>query len=526
MKQKTAFEYRRISTEEQSNFSISGQGLINQEFAQRNNIKVLKVFTDEGFSAKDFNRPSWKQLEAELTKNRVDYLIVWKYDRLIRNALEALVFVDRLEKKLGITLISVMENYNIDPADPYFFKQRAEMFIDADFERRRISDRTKMGVWSGRSQGRYLRKAPFGYDNQMDSDKKPILVINQEEKVIVEKIYEDFLDDLPFSQILKRAKRFGFKMSGKMVIQRLLLNKAYAGLIDVRAYKSDPAKTVKALHEPIIPESTFWKAYYKLQEQLRPIGPKVLDDNLPLRGFLSCNCGSHHTGAKCKGRSAHYYYYWCNKCRGKNYSAPKVHKDIETILNKLSLSDKVVKALKAQTECELQEGDKERQNRLQQVTREYIVLQQKVSSLEAKYIDNKISDNVYSKWSQEHNRDLFLKEELIRGLKQDVEQLSKQYTPYIEYLSDLNWIYKQAELEYVPTFLKGVFPAGLITLSNGYRTAFLPDVLSFNGASLAPLLQVNKNGEMPFSTFSPLGVANGAQIEPLLIVFRRVINAA
>lgn len=161
---KTAFQYIRISDEDQSNFSISGQQMINKEYAKRNNIIILKTFVDEGYSAKDFNRPAWKDLEKELTKSRVDFLIVWKYDRLIRNAVEGLVFVKNLEEKLKITLVSVMENSSIDVHDPYFFKHRYDIFGDAELERRKISDRTRMGIWSGKSQGLYLGRAPYGYN--------------------------------------------------------------------------------------------------------------------------------------------------------------------------------------------------------------------------------------------------------------------------------------------------------------------------------------------------------------------------
>ncbi|HWY38296.1 MAG TPA: recombinase family protein, partial [Bacteroidia bacterium] len=142
---KTAYQYVRISDDDQSNFSISGQQKMNDDYALKHDIRVLKTFSDDGYSAKDFNRPSWKELEKELSKNKnkVDYLIVWKYDRLIRNAAEGLAFIEKLEQKWNIKLLSVMENFFIDPHSPYFFKSRADLLVNAEFERRVISDRSK-----------------------------------------------------------------------------------------------------------------------------------------------------------------------------------------------------------------------------------------------------------------------------------------------------------------------------------------------------------------------------------------------
>ena len=160
---KTAYQYIRISDEDQSNFSLSGQEKMNLDYGAKHGISVVKTFIDDGYSAKDFNRPQWKALEKELSKNKtkIDYLIVTKYDRLIRNVTEGLAFIEKLEQKWDIKLLSVMENFFIDPHSPYFFKTRADLLVNAEFERRVISDRTKFGVWSAKSQGRFIGQAPL-----------------------------------------------------------------------------------------------------------------------------------------------------------------------------------------------------------------------------------------------------------------------------------------------------------------------------------------------------------------------------
>lgn len=172
---KRAFAYIRISQEDQSNFSLSGQRKMNTEYAEKHGIDIIQTFVDDGYSAKNFNRPQWKQLEAALSANKttIDYLIVTKYDRLIRNAAEGLAFIEKLEQRWNIKLLSVMENFFIDPHSPYFFKMRADLLVTAEFERRVISDRSKFGTWSAKSQGRFIGPAPFGYLNVRDEGNKP-----------------------------------------------------------------------------------------------------------------------------------------------------------------------------------------------------------------------------------------------------------------------------------------------------------------------------------------------------------------
>ena len=203
---KIAYQYIRISQEDQSNFSLSGQEKMNLDYAAKHNIRVVKTFIDDGYSAKNFDRPQWRQLEKELSKNKnqIDYLIITKYDRLIRNAAEGLAFIEKMEQKWNIKLLSVMENFFIDPHSPFYFKFRADILVNADFERRQISDRSRFGVWAARSQGRFVGKAPLGYDNARDEKDKPIIIINEHQRPVIEQVFDDFLADMTFPMIKKK----------------------------------------------------------------------------------------------------------------------------------------------------------------------------------------------------------------------------------------------------------------------------------------------------------------------------------
>ena len=509
---KTAYQYIRISDDDQSNFSISGQQKMNEDYAVKHDIRVLKTFTDDGYSAKNFQRPNWKELEKELAKNKhkIDYLIVWKYDRLIRNAAEGLAFIEKLEQKWNIKLLSVMENFFIDPHSPYFFKSRADLLVNAEFERRVISDRSKFGVWSAKTQGRFIGVAPFGYDNARDQEDKPIILVNQIEKPIVQQIYTDFLNGSTFPAIMSGLKQKGFPLKGHDALTRILSNHTYAGLVVVPTYKEEKSIVKKAIHEAIISEEIFWKAYYKLQDKIKPQGPKVIDDQIPLRGFLLCqSCGKFHTGAKSKGKILYYYYYRCNNCRNENYNANEVHKDIKTMLDGLSFKERYIKAIKIESEKRLDQAMKEKNFKLKSLTGEYEKVRVKLDGLEQKYISDKIDESTYQKWFP-----TFQKE--IRGIEGEMSELQKDdceirqlYAQYSQYLGDLNWTYNEGQVMYKQSLLKGIFPGCLTKEKEGYGTPYIISAFEVNALKLEGLLRIKKMGKPGFDSSFPLCTRDG-----------------
>ena len=502
---KFAYQYIRISDEDQSNFSLSGQQKMNEDYAAKHDIKILKTFIDDGYSAKNFNRPQWKELEESLSKNKnkVDYLIVLKYDRLIRNAAEGLAFIEKLEQKWDVKLLSVMENFFIDPHSPFFFKMRADLLVSAEFERRVISDRTKFGVWSAKTQGRFIGVAPFGYKNARDEKDKPIIVLNKEQQPVIEQIFEDFLCDVPFPMIMSKIKKKGFNLKGHDALKRVLTNHVYGGLVLAPAYKDEVPKVVKGCHEGIVSEDIFWRAYYKLNDKIRP-QVKSVDENIPLRGFLLCKtCGKAHTGGKSKGKRLYYYYYRCNTCKNENYSSNKVHKDISEILTKLSLKTHLIEALQKEAEQDLQKNIKERGFRLEKLTKEYEELKNKLDALEEKYISDKIEHSTYEKWHPIYKRDLTGKGSEMRELMKDESETHKLFNDNLKYLSDLNWIYKETDVEGKQALLKGIFPGCLTKEKEGYRTPFITPLFSENCLNINGLLRIEKVGNADFQPDFP-----------------------
>jgi site-specific DNA recombinase len=61
---KKAIRYLRFSHDGQSHSSIEKQELYTTQWLERNSVQLVDTFIDAGHSAKSFNRPDFKKLQA------------------------------------------------------------------------------------------------------------------------------------------------------------------------------------------------------------------------------------------------------------------------------------------------------------------------------------------------------------------------------------------------------------------------------------------------------------------------------
>src|SRR5260370_27843710 len=80
--------YCRVSSKEQvKGTSLDSQGLACRESARAKHVAILRVFEERGESAKFADRTELIELleYCRENKGRIQYLFIWKIDRLARN---------------------------------------------------------------------------------------------------------------------------------------------------------------------------------------------------------------------------------------------------------------------------------------------------------------------------------------------------------------------------------------------------------------------------------------------------------
>lgn len=164
-KTKSAIIYTRVSTDEQA---IRGNSLQDQEEVLRkacahDGVEITEHIKDDGYSAKNFNRPGFSRLLDGLRNGRLkaDFFYVVRWDRFSRNLTNTIIMMHELEK-YGVEVKCLEETY--DPSDPAGVMLRAIKMAEPEMDNRRRAKNTQMGIRRTLKAGRYAcGVAPIGY---------------------------------------------------------------------------------------------------------------------------------------------------------------------------------------------------------------------------------------------------------------------------------------------------------------------------------------------------------------------------
>jgi site-specific DNA recombinase len=474
---KKAIGYARISDQDQSNWSISGQQDLIKEYCQTHGIELVATFTDEGESAKNFDRSDWKQLEIFVKKNHlhVDLLIVMAWTRFSRNTGEAIKMIEQLENKYHIRVISINEPLNMHPDSPYFHYLRTQIIHNGELELRIIRDRTRFGIHQAQRAGRYVSKAPAGYLNKSDASGRPIISIDPEKAPLIKEAYNRFLKGETIQNIRSTMKEKGLIIKGNSALQCILQHPVYMGYIRKIAYYDDPEALVKGIHEPIIDESTWWRVQAIFKNK-KPLQRTKISDDFPLRGVLKCFCQRPYTGAFSKGRKKFVPYYKCNTHTAINLNANKIHQQFDELLNEMSLPQIHVNYIKEKVAENIKTELADRQSKFNQAYHQLAGLDKKISGLEEKYFEGKVDDTTYSKWKRIYSTDQAVLRNHITDLQEPMEQVWKRYDQNLGNLANLQWVYSIFTVEEKQSFVREVFNNQLYYQENIYRTPYLMEI--------------------------------------------------
>jgi DNA invertase Pin-like site-specific DNA recombinase len=155
--------YLRVSTQEQAE---DGNGLAAQQYAiEQEGARhgwALDLFPDEGYSAKDTNRPKLQDALAALDRREYAGLVVAKLDRLSRSVLDFSELIQRAQRRRW-NLVILDPQFDLSTPMGRAMAQMAAVF--AQLERELIGQRTSEGLQALKRQGvRLGRPRQYGAD--------------------------------------------------------------------------------------------------------------------------------------------------------------------------------------------------------------------------------------------------------------------------------------------------------------------------------------------------------------------------
>ena len=245
--------YLRLSKEEYSNEkesnSITNQKLIIDNYLKEHRkYKLVDYYIDDDYSGTNFDRPEFQRMLEDIKNKKIDVILIKDLSRLGRNYIEIGNFVEVVFPAMGVSIISVDENYEIDSSDYYSDDYLALKNLFNDMYEKDISKKVRSSLIVKKQNGEFVGKlAPYGYIK--DPKDKHKFLIDKNVSHIIRKIFDmildgksrrqvtDFLNDndiLTPSEYLNLNKNEDVSIMKKWnpeMVNTILKNKNYTGTL-------------------------------------------------------------------------------------------------------------------------------------------------------------------------------------------------------------------------------------------------------------------------------------------------------
>lgn len=295
--------YARVSTSEQAKegYSIDAQIRKGKSYVELFELEVesIKIYTDEGKSAKNLKRVSLQKLISDVERGEIDTIIINKLDRLSRNVLDVYYLIEFLIE-YNCDLISIGDNLDIKSATGRVVV--GILAVLAQFERDQDVERTESSIIEMLNQELYpFASCPYGY--QKDENKK--ITVNKDEAMIINKIIDYLIEGIPLLRIIENINE-EYKLNLRYEkIRRYLLRDTICGEIEFR----------NVLYTKIVPKIVDKKRLMMAREAMRRRKNKNTSDKYYFRNKVRCTCGSLCVQESAYKKNKKYYYYKCPQCK-------------------------------------------------------------------------------------------------------------------------------------------------------------------------------------------------------------------
>lgn len=473
-------KYRRVSTDMQreEGISLRTQDERLNSFAHSQGWIIVDDYADEGFSAKDMNRPALQKLIGDMKQRKIDVLLVYRLDRLVRS-------VSDLHE-----LLKIMEQYDVK------FKSCTEVFDTtnatgrlfitmiatlAQWERETIAERVFDNMLERSEMGlRNGGPAPFGYEY---NDRKELIQVPEEIKW-VSFIFEKYKTTGSQNIAMILNKRGSRTKKGELwsdfAVRYILRNPIYAGYVrwNRRSFAKkkytgqDVIKKLKQPNfQPVITKEV-WDETQKLIKQRSQMAFRS-DNYYPFSGIAKCaKCGQSYSGAfKPRKKGGVHRFY---KCAGRF----KLGVCDAPVIAEESLENALLESLDL-PEFDIVYQDGKRIDR-EQLEKELTLIDGRINRLKELYIDGDIDKKRYKDSLEKMNEEKAI---ICSTLDSEEEEVSKEeLTMFIKNLKttwyDLSYETKKATIsslfasltvEIVTTAKTGRYPEPAVVKITEYK---------------------------------------------------------
>lgn len=462
MSLKHVIGYVRVSTAEQARegASLDVQERIIREHAARNGWMLDRVFVEKGESAKTTDRTELQAMLRYCKENakKVDAVLVYKIDRLTRKN-EDYYSLRGFFTALGIEFVSVSEPVQDDAVGRFV----AGMFANvAQLDNDMRSERCRNGMKEAIRNGRYVWKAPLGYQNTIVNGKKNIAPEEPQARFIRRGF--DLIDNgYTPTEALRVLEKDGFRQrNGNRVSfthwSKLLRHTLYAGKITAFG------EVTKGSFAPIVDAAVFERVQVVLRGNSAklPVYRKCRDD-FSLRGLLVCTrCEKRLTGSWSRGRHGKKYpFYHCTRCKGVRQRRDDVEVEFLKLLATKNMDENLAEMLRiaiAENLKTMMEGNEKRRH---DIRRRITELESEQAHIVKKNIAGTYNDDMAKRLTEKAETEIHILQQELAAIPTMTERVDHIVEYGLRIMCDVRTAWNAFELAPKQRFQSFLFPEGV-----------------------------------------------------------------
>ncbi len=482
-----AAAYIRLSNDEDvQQTSIDNQIEIITEYCNQNNLNLVNVYSDDGYTGTTFNRPAFKRMLEDLDAGIINCVITKDVSRLGRSLLGVGKYIDEYFVNNNIRYISIMEGYD-SASNKDEESMGLRMFLN-DYYAKECS---KQGLQRYKRDAQVKNLTKLGCYGYM-KDSKGNILIDEETAQIVKHIFEEYHNGKSPKEIAEELSRRniltplaykqqrGYYKNKKIdnlygwtpdTIIDILKNGQYTGdsynLIEARrkcdtSHKRKPPVIVKNTHPAIISHELFESVKARrMSRKKRGKGSSMEIEKLSK--LLYCPvCKKAFAASIGKGRKSFTYVdKTCHISFSNKLITDMLYRLSLKHLNEMKADPKKFERKAIESKVDL----KQYKRMMDEITSERNKIDEKIQELFEEYTDDRISKENYQDKLEILNDDLkyLMKEEnKLKLSKFKEEKASKEASDFLMEIFHMNIKYlSQVEL------IKHVVNKVILTKING-----------------------------------------------------------
>ena len=395
---------------EESVVSVESQISELQEIAKKGGLNIVRIFRETKSAKQPYVRPEFQEMVKGIQAGKANGILVWKMDRLARNAVDEGTIKYLLQEGIIKNIKSTDRDWL---PDDNVLMASVEFGVATQYSRD-LSKHVKRGLNAKVLAGHRPSLAPLGYKNSRSREKgKEEVLVDEERFPLMRKLFDEMLTGkYSVLQIEKVAEEIGLttrersgtsdnKKMSKSNMYKLLINTFYYGEFE---YPQKSGNWFSGSHKPMITKEEYDKIQFILGKRSRP-RPKT--HKFAYTGLMKCTeCGASITAEEKwkhqkNGNVHRYVYYHCTKrvnanCSQRAVREEEIERDILDFLKRIEVPtlfhEWAVTTLKGMHEDER----KDRNQIMHQKRKEYDQVVSKLDRLMEMRLSNEISPVEFS----------------------------------------------------------------------------------------------------------------------------------